>query len=460
MIDSSEKSPSQLWEVIKTSVPAMVDLSAQTVMWMVEAIFIGHIGAAALGGVGFALQMVILIFTVLLTFVVGSSLIISRLLGAKDSWQANHVLGQSLMLGFILSILITFIFYYFAPAIFSLIEEAEPVARQYGALYLKTLSYFLPFIIVNFIAVGIIRGSGDTHFSMIINITIAALEFTLLPLMVYGQFGFPRLGVAGVAISAGMAHTIGFFITMTLLRSRKLKLYLSFREIFTPKWSTFKLLFKKGFPTTIEQLSWAFGLLVVTTYVARLGVIALATHQVLLRVQSFLSMLYQGFGFGTMVIIGKHVGALNHDLAEKAGLVAWRVIILLVLILAAIIPGFSQNIIMIFTSDRNVIALGSILMKVFAVVQIPKAMNIVFIGNLRGAGELNWLMWTTIIWVAVFEITANWAALFVFGFGLITVWVIHGLDEFSRFICNFLRFKGGKWKLRGNETYAGSESVL
>ena len=456
---ATEKSRSQLWEVLKTSIPAMVDLSTQTVMWMVEAIFIGHLGAAALGGVGFALQMVILIFTVLLTFVVGSSLIICRLLGADDSWEANHVLGQSLMIGFVISILISLLFYFLGPLIFSLIEEAEPIAKQYGIIYLRTLSYFIPFIVVNFVAVGIIRGSGDTHYSMIINIILAAIEFTLLPLLVYGGFGFPRLTVAGVAIAAGMAHTTGFFLTMILLRSRKLKLFLSFREFFTPKWATFKLLFKTGFPTTVEQLSWSFGLFVVTGYVATLGVIALATHQILLRVQSFLSMLYQGFGCGTMIIIGKHIGALNHHLAEKAGLVAWRIIILIVLILALIIPGFAKNIIMIFTSDRAVIEFGAVLAQIFAVVQIPKAMNIVFIGNLRGAGELKWLMWITITWVAVFEITANWFILFVLGYGLTAVWIIHGLDESSRFLCNFLRFKGGKWKFKVNDFYGKSEDI-
>jgi len=441
------------WDVLKTSVPAMVDLSTQTVMWMIEAIFIGHLGAAALGGVGLALQMIILTFTVFLTFVVGSSLIICRLLGAGDRWNANHILGQSLIVGLIISIFIALFYYFSAPAIFSLIREAEPVAREYGITYLRIASFFMPFIIVNSIAVGIIRGSGDTHFSMMINVLIASIELVLLSFLVYGELGFPRLSVAGVAVSAGIAHTTGLIITVTLLRSRKLKLFLSFREFFSFRWKTFKLLFKTGFPTTMEQLSWTFGMFVVAGFTARLGVIPLATHQILLRVQSFLSMLYQGFGFGTMIIIGKHIGALNHHLAEKTGLAAWRLIILLVLILAVVIPGFAKNIVMIFNTNPDVVKLGVILMKILAIVQIPKAMNIVFVGNLRGAGDLKWLMWVTMFGVASFEISLNWTALFILGYGLTAVWIIHGLDETIRFVCNFLRFKGGKWKLKGSQHY-------
>ena len=93
----AEKSP--LKTVLKTSLPAVIDLSSQTFMWTIEAIMIGKISAAAFGGVGMAVQMIIVVLTVLLTFIVGSAVIINRYLGAKDYWEANHILGQALMVG-------------------------------------------------------------------------------------------------------------------------------------------------------------------------------------------------------------------------------------------------------------------------------------------------------------------------------------------------------------------------
>ncbi|MEJ2537565.1 MAG: MATE family efflux transporter, partial [Calditrichia bacterium] len=79
---SSENSA--LKDILKTSLPAVIDLSSQTVTWLIEAIFIGHISAAALAGVGISLQIVLLTFAVLLTFVMGASVIILRYLGAND----------------------------------------------------------------------------------------------------------------------------------------------------------------------------------------------------------------------------------------------------------------------------------------------------------------------------------------------------------------------------------------
>src|SRR5210317_409535 len=93
-----------LKEVLKTSLPAVLDLSSQTFTWLIEAIMIGHLSTAALAGVGISQQVILLTFTILLTFVVGSSIITARYLGAGDHWNANHILGQSIIVGSVLSI--------------------------------------------------------------------------------------------------------------------------------------------------------------------------------------------------------------------------------------------------------------------------------------------------------------------------------------------------------------------
>ncbi|MCJ7811740.1 MATE family efflux transporter, partial [bacterium] len=93
-----------IFSILKTSLPAALDLASQPVMWLIEAVFIGRLSAAALGGVGFALQIIMLTSTLLLTFVMGATILINRHLGSNDRWGANHILGQTVMAGFLLSI--------------------------------------------------------------------------------------------------------------------------------------------------------------------------------------------------------------------------------------------------------------------------------------------------------------------------------------------------------------------
>jgi len=446
----SQSSP--LKNLLQTSLPAVVDLSSQTIMWTIEAILIGRISAAAFGGVGIAIQVLLVTMTVLLTFVVGATLIINRSLGASEHAEANHIFAQVVLLGFSFALLFGVLWYFGATQIFKLIKEggAEDAERA-GVTYLKTLAVFAPFFVTNFIALGVIRGVGDTKYSMMVNVGLNLLNVILAPIFIFGHFGFPRLEVQGAALAAGFAHTCGFAATFYLLRSRKTTLYLSMREFAQPNWLTIKRLFKTGLPTTVEQLVWAFGQLVVTSYVAVLGVTLLAAHQVFMRIQAILSMLYMGFGMGAMTLMGKNLGADKHSLAQRtAEISSWVMYALAMMILLALFV-FSEFIMRVFTTDAQVIAIGKFALYAFAIAQVPKALNNVLSGNLRGAGDLKWLMWLVIAGVFVLEIGLN--SVIAFGvhwqklwWALVGIWGVQTLDEFIRMSANYWRFRGGKWK--------------
>jgi putative MATE family efflux protein len=445
-VPSSSKSP--LKDILKTSLPAVIDLSSQTITWLIEAIFIGHLSAAALAGVGLALQIVILTFTVVLTFVVGASIIINSYLGAKDNWNANHVLGQALMLGTILAIVIAFTWYFGGTQIFLAIREDEPVARVYGEQYLKTVSYFGPILVINFIALGIMRMVGDTMLTMKINLFANILHLTLSPMLIFGHFGLPRLEARGAAFALGIAHSLAFFITIHYLRCRKSALFLSFKEYTNPNFETFKRLFRLGIPATVEQLVWAIGQLVLSFYAGLLGIIVLAAHQVFVRIQAVLSMVFFGFGISSMTLVGKYIGAAKERQALRAGRVAGSVALISSIIIAVVLILFQDIWFHIFTSDEKVIRFGTNAVFILALIQIPKAVNIVFTGNLRGGADLTWLMWLAINSVIIFEVIGSYVLAMGFNLALIGLWLIQGIDETFRLALNSWRFRQQKWKIK------------
>jgi Na+-driven multidrug efflux pump len=104
----------------------------------------------------------------------------------------------------------------------------------------------------------------------------------------------------------------------------------------------------------------------------------------------------------------------------------------------------------IFTTDVEVIHIGAFVIKIFAVAQIPKAVDYVLMGNLRGAGDLRWLMWMTIASAFLMEIGLSWFVAFIILAGskwaLLGLWSVHLFDETARLAANYWRFKGGKWK--------------
>lgn len=445
MLDVTSKKKT-LKQVLKTSFPAVIDLSSQTFTWLIEAIFIGHLSTAALAGVGISQQIILLTFSILLTFVVGSSIIIARYLGAGDNWNANHILGQSLIVGLVLSLIISLIYYFGAPVIFTLIREEEPIARMYGIQYITTIAWFTPLIVTNFIALGIMRATGDTLWSMKINVTVQIINLILDALLIFGLLGFPRLETKGAGLAVGIAHSLGFFMTMVLLRSRKSSLFLAVMEITRPNIKTFKRLVKMGIPTTVEQLVWSLGQLIMSIYAGWLGIVVLATHQVFIRIQGVITMIFFGFGLGSMSLIGKNLGAEQTLQARRTGMVTGLVGIIAAFIISIFLYIAANPIISVFTNDQSVIDLGKSLMLIYALIQIPKGANIVFSGSLRGGADLNWLMWLAIATSFAYELVGAWLCAIYFGFGLAGIWIMGGVDELTRFSLNYWRFNRGKWK--------------
>lgn len=435
-----------LKQVIRTSLPAVIDLSSQTVTWLIEAILIGQLSALALAGVGIAQQFVILTFSILLTFVVGSSIIIVRYLGANDTWNANHVLGQALFIGVIFSIIIGLFWYFIVPLLFHLIREEGAIARSYGVVYIKTVAWFAPFIITNFIALGILRGVGDTLLTMKISLFVNILNIVLAALLIFGWLGFPRLETFGAALAVGIAHTSGFVITLIFLRNRKASLFLAVVEITSPSLSTFKKLFKMGLPTTIEQFVWSIGQLVLSFFAARINVNALAAHQVLVRIQSVLAMVNWGFSVAGMTLVGKNIGAKEFKEARKSGQVVALVSLLNALVLIVILWIFDHLIFAAFTGNQDVIHLCRSVLWIFLILQLPKAVNTSMSGSLRGAADLNWLMWLSVGAVIFFESLGSFMLAFLLGLGLAGLWLIQIVDESCRLVLNYWRFNTNSWK--------------
>ena len=205
-----------------------------------------------------------------------------------------------------------------------------------------------------------------------------------------------------------------------------------------------------GLPTTIEQIVWSAGQLVVTSYVALMGIALLAVHQVFLRIQGVLSMFYLGFGLAAMTYMGKHVGANQHMAAEHTGKITHRIVFIFGTVILILMMIFSSTLLHLFIRKEDALIADHsfrIVFWVFALVQVPKAMNTVIAGSLRGAGDIQWIMWTNIFAVFILEIGANWIGTAFFHFGLLGIWLIQMIDEVVKSNVNYFRFRGGKWKL-------------
>lgn len=435
---------SGLGSILKTSVPIVVDLSAQIVMWTIEINLVSRIapgvmqrtypgtgatGVDALTAVGNIVQIILLTFTALLVFIFGATIVINRLLGKNKRDEANHFLGQSIFTTFIAAIGIAVMWYILAPFLFKIVLGTTAAVSAIGIDYFRTLSFFAPFVILNVVAIGIVRGAGDTHLAMITSLLVNGLHLVLAVFLIFGLVFFPALGVRGSALAAGIAHTIGCIFTFSFILRGKSILIFNWHDFKTINGRTIRKVLGTGLPITLEQLAWMLGMTVVIGFSNRLGGVAAAAHIIILTFQRLFSILYQAFGMGALTLVGQRYGASEHDHARRTTIQFFWLVGSVVFFLAAVIFFGARHFVLLYTGDEAVVEMGATALKVMAFVQIPKALSYVYSYSLRGVGENRYPMYLALFGVVVFEIIIGYNLAFTLGFSLVGLWLAQGIDE-------------------------------
>lgn len=464
-MEKTKKRHTTLIPILLTSFPAIIDLLCQPAVWMADKIFVGHIeekGTAALAAVGTASLIILFTLTILLTTLIGTIIIILRYMGAGEHEEASRYSAQSLLASLSLGIGVGLLWYLGAGHIFQILHAPQDVS-ELGIDFLQILGFFCPVIVINFMATGLLRFSGDTVKSMCTNVTVVIINLLGDYVLIFGRWGFPKMGVSGAALASGIANTIGLVISMFFLFSGKSMIKLSTRHFLDFNLSTFRRILGKGIPVTTEQLIGTGAYLVVVRYSMRLGEITAAAHQAIISFSWISTMFYLGVGTAATALTGKRLGAKEDAMAERTGSVAWRVSICFGVVFGGLLFFCSKGIMRLFLPPENVnnleaIRVGARCLKIVALVQIPKAVNIVLASSLRAAGDVRWLVFVNIVGTAIGEVSlARTLGLGMIittepfqigfpGFGLLGIWLGTGIGEVIRSAMNYQRYRKGRWK--------------
>lgn len=427
----------------RLALPAAGEQLLSMLVGIVDTFLVGHIGADALAAVGLANQWVFLATALFGAIGVGSTALIARAIGARDYDLANRIVRQSVLLAATIGIFSTVLGVALAQPAVALMG-AEPETLRLGTVYLRIVGATFLFSTVMFVLNATMRGAGDTRTPLKIMFIVNAINVVVAWTFINGAFGLPRLGVAGSALGAATARSAGGVLAvLALLHGRVL--HLSFRGL-RPDWELIRRILRVGIPTGIEQLLFRFGQMSYARVVATLGTAAFAAHQVALNAESLSYMPGFGFAVAATTLVGQALGAKQPKEAERNGYTAYVLGGLLMTGMGIVFILFAPTLVGFFTSDPEVIRLGTMPLRIVGIAQPMLAANMVFNGALRGAGDTRYPMYITAgsIWgirvplAILFTLSLKW--------GLNGAWVAMSLDLAVRGSLAFLRYRGGKWQ--------------
>ncbi|GAB4506563.1 MAG: MATE family efflux transporter [Anaerolineales bacterium] len=431
-------------ETLRLALPAAGEQLLAMMVGIVDTFLVGHIGAAALAAVGLANQWVMLTNALFGAIGVGSTALIARSVGAKDTPLANRVLRQSVLVGAAIGITATVLGVTLArPAV--ALMGAEPEALGLGTTYLRIVAaVFLPATLI-FICNAALRGAGDTRTPLRIMFIVNGINIVVAWSLINGAFGLPRMGVAGSAIGAATARLIGGVLAMSTLARGRGALRLVVDRL-RPDWDLIRRILRVGIPSGLEQLLFRFGQMSYARVVATLGTAAFAAHQVALNAESLSYMPGFGFAVAATTLVGQALGAQNPKAAERNGYTAFALGAALMGLMGIVFILIPLPLVSFFTSDPEVIALGTTPLRIVGLAQPALAATMIINGALRGAGDTKYPLY--IVAGCIWGIRVPLAILFIsiMGLGLSWAWVAMCTDLLFRGLFAFLRYRGGKWK--------------
>jgi putative MATE family efflux protein len=289
------------------------------------------------------------------------------------------------------------------------------------------------------------QASGDTMKPMIIEIFIRTIHVILCPFLVLGWWIFPHLGVAGAALSNVFAHSLGAVIVVLLLISGRTRLRLTLSD-FRPTPDIIWRILKIGIPALILRTQKSLGDLALVWILIPFGTVAVAAHSLVLRVEMFFLGVGIGLGGGAGVLVGQNLGAGRPKRAEKSGWLAAGFMEASMVAFSIVIFLWAEYIVGIFTVDPDLVALGSLFLRIATVGYLVFGLVMVFQDCIAGAGDTLPTMIVSMIMIWIIQLPLAFILPRLANLGVFGVrWAIV-VSLFAGAIFYLIYFVMGKWK--------------
>ncbi len=452
-IPEGVKSKELYQDIIRIAWPSFVELLLTQLASMVDLMMVGsmggtanpEIGTQALAAVGLTTQPKFLLMGAFVAMNTGVTALIARYKGQGDTQKSNLVLRQGLMLTFVLTVILSVLGTIYARPMVIFMGSKEEIVTLWATQYLQIqMIGFMTMALTSTITAAL-RAVGDSKTCMVYNLIANLVNVVFNWLFIYGNCGFPELGVAGASIATVIGQFVAFIIAMAVILRGNEFLKLEWKLGFKPDKPVLENIVDIGIPAMLEQVLMRVGMIIFSKTVASLGTTAFATHQVCMNIQALSFMTGQAFAVSATTLMGQSLGKRRADMAQAYCSRTRTVGFIFSLVLALVFILFGGDIVGLYNSDPQIIETGGKIMLFVAFLQPFQSSQFIIAGGLRGAGDTK----TTAIitFITVLLVRPSIAILLVnLDFGLYGAWIALACDQVLRSALVLGRYQSGKWK--------------
>ena len=416
--------------ILGLALPALGVLAASPLYLLFDTAVVGRLGTSQLAALaaGTAVQSTV---TTQLTFLsYGTTARASRLFGAGRREAAVAEGVQATWVALLVGLTLAALVWLFAFPVALFLTNDAATARE-AVRWMRVAAFAIPLTLIIMAGNGWLRGVQNTRLPFVLTLCGLAPGAACLPLFV------ARWGLVGSATAnvLGMGITASLFLAV-LARNHK--------GPWAPRPGVIREQLVLGRDLIVRSLSFQVSFLAAAAVAGRVGVAALAAHQVMLQLWNFLTLVLDSLAIAAQTLTGSSLGRGEVGQARFVGVQSTRFSTGFSLVLAGAFALFAGPIQSVFTSDPAV--RGSLAVPWWILIAMIVAGGIVFAldGVLLGAGDASCLRNLTVFSVLLGFLPVVLLSLH-FGWGLAGIWAGHLLSVLIRLVGVVTRFRSMKW---------------
>lgn len=301
---------SELAELLKIGGPMALTQLVQFSVNAVDIVMIGRLGPEPLAAAALGVALYYVAWLLGLGFSLAVPPLVSQALGADpdnvDDVRRSVRMGFWAVAAFFPAALLLFLF---AGDIIAAVGQPEALARR-AAPYVLALAPGLPFALFVITLRSFLAAIGEARAPLYVMIFTTLLNAFLNYLLIYGNWGFPRLELLGAGLASSIAHAAGFFLLVVcIMRDPRAARFRIFEDFLKPDWRRFREVFALGWPIGAAIAFEAMLFNAATFLMGRIGMIEVAAYQVAINIASLAFMMPLGLSMAGGVRVGLAAGA-------------------------------------------------------------------------------------------------------------------------------------------------------
>ena len=373
--------------VISMSLPIIISMVIQALYNIVDSIFVAKISSDALTAVSLCYPVQTIIVAIACGTAVGFNTLLARYLGEKKFDYANNTMMHGILLGFLNGLVFLVLGVLFSNTFLSWFTRDAQILGLANT-YIRICTMFSFSVFVQIIFERIMQATGNAIYNMVMQGAGAIINIILDPILIFGWFGLPRMGVTGAAIATVIGQfcgmMIGYWITKKKIDTLQIKM-----SNFSFSTDILARIYKVGVPAILMQSVLSFMTVFMNMILAPISAMAISAFSVYYKLQNFLNMAVLGITNALIPIVAYNNGAKRKDRARDAIQFSLLLSIGIMFIGTIIFQLFPKQLLSMFSANDEMYAFGIPALKIISLSFVFAGISMVLCAAFQALNKAN-----------------------------------------------------------------------